>query len=214
LNICRLFFKNSHKKNNNANIPVNREWKIFVSGATVARKLLSLTLLCLTSSVLVACDPDTHASMQVTYPYLNAARMNAHTALDYLHQGQTGLALEKLHLALQQAPKDPYVLDAMGYFQEKSGAVDIANNYFFKALALDPENGAARNNYGAFLCRNGYTKAAISYYLMAAKTPDYQQAADAYSNARYCAKGLGAEADSAYYTELMKQSPSQSTDTK
>jgi type IV pilus assembly protein PilF len=200
---------------NDANILGEFELTIFYrSGATVARKLLSLTPLCIVCLLLAACDYNTNASMQVTYPYFKEGRTNARIGLDYLHDGETGRAYEKMMQALQQAPNDPLVLDAVGYYYEKSGDLATANGYFFKALTIAPASGTIRDNYGAFLCRNGYKKEAIEYFLQAAHAPEYSGAARSYANARYCAKGLGDTADSAYYTELLEHPIPQSTDTK
>jgi type IV pilus assembly protein PilF len=180
----------------------------------VARKLLSLTPLCIVCLLLAACDYNTNASMQVSYPYFKEGRTNARIGLDYLHDGDTGRAYEKMMQALQQAPNDPLVLDAVAYYYEKCGDLATANGYFFKALTIAPASGTIRDNYGAFLCRNGYKKEAIEYFLQAAHAPDYSEASRAYANARYCAKGLGDTTDSAYYTELLEHPIPQSTDTK
>jgi type IV pilus assembly protein PilF len=174
-------------------------------GATVARKLLSLITLCITSLVLAACVPDTQGSLQVTYPFAKEARINALNALSDLSAGNTGEAQEKLRLALQQAPKDALILEAMGYYMEKTGDIKTANRYFFTAVTVAPASGTIRNNYGAFLCRNGYSKSAIAYFLQAAAIPNYAQAAKAYANARYCAVELGDRAESAYYINLLNQ---------
>ncbi len=155
----------------------------------MARKLLSLIPYCIICLALGACNTDTHASLQTDYPNLNQARVNANSAIKYLHQGQTGLALEKINLAMKQAPNDPIVLDTTAFYYEKSGEIDVANGYFFKALVFAPTSGTIRNNYGAFLCRNGYSKASIEYFLQAARTPNYAEAAQAYSNARTCGEG-------------------------
>jgi type IV pilus assembly protein PilF len=172
-------------------------------GALVARKLLTLIILGIVPLALSACFRNDTGSLQVTYPYLQEARSNARIALDYLEMGRTDIAVEKINLALQQAPLDPIVLDSAGYFQEKSGDIDLANRYFLKALTIAPTSGTIRNNYGAFLCRNGYSRTAIEYFLQAAHTPNYSAAAEAYANARYCARGLGGKAESAYYTGLL-----------
>jgi type IV pilus assembly protein PilF len=155
----------------------------------VARKLLSLIPYCIICLALGACNTDTHASLQTEYPNFNKARANANSAIIYLHQGETDRALEKINLALEQAPNDPLVLDSAGFYHEKSGEIEVANGYFFKALVLAPTSGTIRNNYGAFLCRNGYSKASIEYFLQAARTPNYAEAAQAYSNAKTCGEG-------------------------
>jgi type IV pilus assembly protein PilF len=182
-------------------------------GEPVARKLLTLIILGIVPLTLSACFRNDTGSWQVTYPYLQDARSNAGLALDYMQLGRTDMAVEKINLALQQAPTDPIVLEAAGYFQEKSGDIGLANRYFLKALTIAPTSGTIRNNYGAFLCRNGYSRTSIEYFLQAAHTPDPQVEAEAYANARYCARGLGAKGDSAYYTRLLAQPITSSIDT-
>lgn len=173
----------------------------------MARKLLSLIMLCTIILALAACAQNTYGSLQRTYPYSNEARINARNALIELQEAQTDTAQEKLKLALQQASNDALIVEAMGYYMEKTGCIDMANRYFMKAVTMAPASGTIRNNYGAFLCRNGYPKAAIEYFLQAAKIPNYPQVATAYANARYCAEALGDRAESAYYIKLLSQPP-------
>lgn len=178
-------------------------------GAAVARKLLSLITLCSVNLALTACVQNTDGSLQVTYPYQKEARMNARNGLSELREGETGSAYIKLKLALRQAPNDALILDSMGYYMEKTGDMDLANRYFFKAVTVAPASGAIRSNYGAFLCRNGYSEEGIVYFLQAANIPHYNAVAKAYADARHCAEGLGDKAESAYYIKLINESFSQ-----
>jgi type IV pilus assembly protein PilF len=114
------------------------------------------------------------------------ARENASLVFNYLRQGYTDYAQEKLHLALAQAPDDPVVLDIAGYFYEKTGRIKLANRYYKQAVIAAPYSGIAKNNYGAFLCRNGYYKASIPYFLQASTTPRTPVTREALENAQYC----------------------------
>lgn len=119
-------------------------------------------------------------------PRLERARENAHLVFNYLHQGYTDYAFEKLQIALQLAPADPVILDTAGYFYEKTGRIKLANRYYKEATIVSPYSGIAKNNYGAFLCRNGYYRASIPYFLEAASMPRTPVTREALANAQYC----------------------------
>jgi type IV pilus assembly protein PilF len=171
----------------------------------VTRMLLSLALACIVGLTLTACSiPAPPASMNITHPNEAAGRFNAEQGLFYLHSGDTIVAHEKFVLALEQAPTDPLTLDAAAFYYEKTGDLTLANNTFFYALLLAPNSGTIRNNYGAFLCRNGYSHESILYFMKSAKTPHYADAAEAYANAKFCAERLGDKAEYAYYTKLLR----------
>jgi type IV pilus assembly protein PilF len=168
----------------------------------VTRQLLSILFIFITLLTVSGCSTD---SYHVDYPNTPAARYNAEQGLYYLHHGETHLAAEKFNLALTQAPRDPLVLDALAFYYEKSGDIGLANQTYFDALLLDPRSGTLRNNYGAFLCRNGYTLESINYFMRAAVVPYYREATESYANARYCTEKLGAGDEYAYYTNLLWQ---------
>jgi type IV pilus assembly protein PilF len=142
--------------------------------------------------------------MDIIHPNEAAGRFNAEQGLYYLHSGNTILAHEKFVLAQNQAPTDPLTLDALAFYYEKTGDLELANDTYFYALLQDPNSGTIRNNYGAFLCRNNYSRDSILYFLKAAKTPHYADAAEAYANAKFCAERLGDKTEYAYYTKLLR----------
>jgi len=148
--------------------------------------------------------------MQTVTPNLSAARFNAELGLHYLQFGKINSAKEKFNLALEQAPNDPLVLDALGFYYEKIGAHDLANQYYFNALLIAPHSGTIRSNYGAFLCRNGYVSEGVFYLVDAAKTPHYPHARNTYQYARYCAEYLhnnvGDNTEYNYYRKMLNQS--------
>lgn len=151
---------------------------------------------------ITSCGNTQHMTMSTQFPNLNAAHKNAALAIRYLHKGYTNLAQEKIQLALEQAPHDPLVLDTMGYYYEKTGELDKANQYFTGALLLNPKSILARNNYGAFLCRNGMDNAA-SWYFQAPKQPSSAITNQIKANAAYCSQKtqfmLGDNGIYAYY---------------
>src|SRR5438128_2314971 len=102
----------------------------------------------------------------VPKPNPTAANYNVELALSYLQQGNLTRAKYKLLLAQQQAPNDPVVNDAMGYFLERTGEVNKAESYYLQAINAAPKSGAAQNNYGTFLCRQKHYQKAITHFML------------------------------------------------
>lgn len=131
-----------------------------------------------------------HIQPQVTTPTISpdrlAAREKAHMVFNYLHQGYTDKAYEKLQAALYQAPDDPVILDTAGYYYEKTGRIKIANQYYRQAVKQAPYSGITKNNYGAFLCRNGFYKQSLPFFLQATKSKHTPITQEAYKNWQYC----------------------------
>lgn len=116
-----------------------------------------------------------------------AAQTNAKLALAYLEQNNAARGKEKLLFAQKQSPSDPSIWYVSGYFLERTGDMAAANKAYLHAIQLAPRLGAAQNNYGAFLCRQGKYNAAISHFLLAVQDPNYLNTAQAYENAARCA---------------------------
>ena len=131
--------------------------------------------------LLVACSPI------ATKPNTEAGSLNAQLGLAYLQQGQVEQAKSSLLHALQEAPNDPLVLQAMGYFLDRTGETKAAEHYYVRAIELAPKNGAVQNNYGIYLCRQGQYQNAITHFLLATQDINYLHVASAYKNAGLCA---------------------------
>lgn len=140
---------------------------------------------------------------------IEAASYNARLGLAYLKQGNRERAKHKLFLALEQAPNDPTVNDALAYFMEKSGEIDKADMYYHKAMSMAPKKGAPLNNYGAFLCRQGKYKQAEVYFLKAVKDIQYEHSAGAYENAGLCVLAIPDKPKAVtYFSKALEQDPS------
>jgi tetratricopeptide (TPR) repeat protein len=57
-------------------------------------------------------------------------------------------AIPLLLTALQKSPKDPDIMNELGYSYRESGQFDQALNYYRQALAIDPDHAAAREYLG------------------------------------------------------------------
>lgn len=118
---------------------------------------------------------------------VGAAEINAQLALAYLAQNDAVLGKAKLLLAQKQAPSEPSIWYISGYFFERTGNIVAAKQAYLHAIELAPSLGAAQNNYGVFLCRQGEYRNAISHFLLSVKDPNYLSIAAAYKNAARCA---------------------------
>ncbi len=141
-------------------------------------------LLIILINFIPACTTQKFSSQKENLP---AAEINAQLSLSYLQLGDVERAKQKILLAHQQAPHDPLIWYSQAYFLEKTGESVAAEKAYLKAISLANHNGAAHNNYGAFLCRRGRYSSAISQFLLASQDPDYLHVGDTYENAGICA---------------------------
>ena len=113
--------------------------------------------------------------------------VNVNLGLAYLQENKLELAKYRLLLALEQAPRDEFTQDAFAYYLEKTGEFTQAEQHYLLAIRFARHSGAAKNNYGTFLCRSAKYQQAISYFLEAGQDIYYLNTANAYENAGLCA---------------------------
>ena len=115
-----------------------------------------------------------------------AAKNNIVLGLAYLKRKDSALAKAKLLKALQDAPHYSLAYDAYGYFLEKSGELQLAEQYYLRAIGLAnaTDKGSDYNNYGTYLYRCGRFKDALHYFQLAAKDPLYLNVKKAKCNSR------------------------------
>ena len=117
----------------------------------------------------------------------DAAMTNARLGMAFLDKGLYTASKEHLLTAIKEDPKLAVGWYSMAYYLEKTGNINAADQYYQKAVSVEPHSGSAINNYGTFLCRTGKYQAAIDTFLRAANEPNYLQSASAYENAGICA---------------------------
>lgn len=115
-----------------------------------------------------------------------AAETNAKLGLAYLQKGLYPASKNALLSAIKDDPKISAGWYSMAYYLEKTGHSTAAESYYRKAISVEPQSGAAQNNYGTFLCRTGRYAEAIQFFLSAAHQKEYLDAAGAYENAGTC----------------------------
>jgi type IV pilus assembly protein PilF len=119
--------------------------------------------------------------------YHKAALANVELGLGYLGQGQIARAKSKLTHAIRLAPALPEARSGMAYFLEMTGDYTDAEKPQKKAIRLSKNQGAAYNNYGAFLCRGSRFSEADEAFHRALTDKDYPRTSEIYENAGLCA---------------------------
>lgn len=116
------------------------------------------------------------------------ARAQAHTNLGaaYLQQGKLDIALDEFKVAAEIDPTYAFAFNGLGLVNAALKQDKEANEYFNRALALEPNNSEVHNNLGNFLCARGRYDESITEYLAAVKNPLYATPALAYTNAGVC----------------------------
>ncbi|OGT44004.1 MAG: type IV pilus biogenesis/stability protein PilW [Gammaproteobacteria bacterium RIFCSPHIGHO2_12_FULL_40_19] len=117
----------------------------------------------------------------------DAAETNAKLGLAYLQKGLYAMSKERLLSAIKEDPEIAASWYSMAYYLEKTGSIKAADEYYRKAIEVEPHSGSAINNYGTFLCRTDRYQEAIQAFLKAAHEKAYLQEASAYENAGICA---------------------------
>ena len=75
--------------------------------------------------------------------------------------------------------------------EDRRGNAAKAGGYYAKAAELAPQQGAALNNYGAWLCSNGRAAESLAWFDRALADATYRQRASALANAGSCALQAG-----------------------
>ena len=121
-------------------------------------------------------------------PIVEAARINARLAMEYLKRDQLQVARDKVERALMLNPRDMTVQLAAGLVYERLQDTKTAEKHFRLALRADADSPEAQNALGAFLCRNREFKKGEAMFLKAAGNPLYRTPEVAYTNAGVCAR--------------------------
>lgn len=173
-----------------------------------------LVLLC----VLAACagQPKAPTSLNPPQPAAKPAspqeRARIHTELAalYYSRGNHGVALQESMVAIEADPQYGPAYNVLGLVQMELKEDTAADRSFQQALAINPNDSEANNNYGWFLCNRGREKEAIAYFLAAVRNPLYQTPGLAYTNAGVCSLKLGQDNEAeSYLLQALKLQPGQ-----
>lgn len=150
--------------------------------------ILSVALLCLSGCVTETSSVTrNNPSAKNTVSSQDAAKTRIALAMQYLNAGNTTQAKFNLEKAASFAPHLTEVHYALAYYYEKVGEQQWAKKAYLKALALNPDDPNALNNYGTFLCRIEDYDGARAQLLKAINIPSYLRVAQSYENLALCA---------------------------
>lgn len=124
-------------------------------------------------------------------PILEAGKINARLAMEYLKRDKLEVAQEKIEKALVQNPKDVNVQLAAGLVYERLNDKKGAEKHFRQAVRTDGNSPEALNALGAFLCRNEQHEKGEEMFVKAAQNQIYRTPYVAYTNAGVCARSAG-----------------------
>ncbi len=115
------------------------------------------------------------------------ALSNLNLAVEYMRTGNMETALDRLNRAYEADPRYYGTHNAYGLLYERLGDPRLAERHFRRAIALNRNDSASKNNYGNFLCAQGRYDEAESIFISAAENPLYETPEIAYANAGTCA---------------------------
>jgi type IV pilus assembly protein PilF len=115
-----------------------------------------------------------------------AAADNVQLGIQYMNQGDLGIAKLKLDRALEEDPGNPNVHSARAMLFERMNQLPKADEEFRTALKLAPHDPDVVNNYAVYLCQNGRTDEGVKHFLEAAHNALYRTPQAAYTNAGVC----------------------------
>lgn len=141
----------------------------------------------------------------------DAASANASMGADFLHKQQNDQALTYFRKALGYDNDNVSANWGMAIVNNRLGRADKAGKYYRHTLDLAP-GPAVYNGYGAFLCGQGRTDDALSYFNKAADAPQYADSAGALANAGLCLyREQESDAAATYFRKALDQDPKQFT---
>ncbi len=135
-------------------------------------------------TLLSACASS--ASREDSEAKTRIARTNAELGLGYLQKGDRKTAIEKLLKATEADPNYAPAQHALALAYQEFGQIELAETHFRKAVELLPNDGAIRNNFGAFLCGQKRYAESEEQFKTALRDPTYATPQAALENAGMC----------------------------
>lgn len=152
---------------------------------------MKLRIAAFTLTCLVASTAQAQSTVAPPDPILEAGKINARLAMEYLKRDKLEVAQEKIEKALVQNPKDVNVQLAAGLVYERLHDKKGAEKHFRQAVRSEPNSPEALNALGAFLCRNEEHEKGEEMFVKAAQNQIYRTPYVAYTNAGVCARSAG-----------------------
>lgn len=138
----------------------------------------------------MGCVYTARTSNKVAKNNTKVAKIHVQLGLALLELNNVSQAKQKFLQAKNEAPREPSVWYGLGYFLERTGEVKAAEQHYRIAIDLHCTEGASRNNYAIFLCRQGRYQEAFNEFNKAVNDARYLQSAQAFVNASICASKI------------------------
>ena len=135
----------------------------------------------------VADEAQTTTQSSAENPLRYRARVHTELASNYFQRGQMAVALEELREAIRLDAKYGVAHSISGLVYADLGDLVKAEASFKTAIAVAPDEGDIRNNYGSFLCRHNRAKEGLEQFDAALRFPLYVTPNIALENAGSCA---------------------------
>ena len=143
---------------------------------------------CLLTASLSACAADGGSDVRnVVQEHAGDARIRVQLGIQYMQRKQYAEALRVLNEAAGRYPQLPDPVSALALVYERLGDARSADAHFLRAIDLDPDDAAIRNNFANFLCRQGRYAEARVQFERAFEDRLYEQPAQLHANAGVCA---------------------------
>ncbi len=139
-------------------------------------------------------EPDFRPDVNTTGSETNQrerARIHTELAAGYYELGNLGVALEEINIALRADASYAPAYNVAGLVYADLKEDRLAEQYFTRALQVNPLDADAHNNYGRFLCDRKREEEAIKHFLAALRNPLYKTPDRSYVNAGLCARRRG-----------------------
>lgn len=112
-------------------------------------------------------------------------------ATQRLGSGDLATAEREAKLLLKDNPDSADAYTLLAVIRDRQGNTAQAGNYYKHAAELAPAQGGVLNNYGTWLCTNGFPAEALVWFDRALAAPRYATPGAALANAGGCALKVG-----------------------
>lgn len=122
-------------------------------------------------------------------------RQAVHTILarsmQRLQAGEFEAAGKEARAALKLDPGSADALTLLAVSEDRQGRLQSAGELYRRAADVAPRDGSTQNNYGTWLCANGFAAESLVWFDRAVQAPGYATPAAALANAGSCALKAG-----------------------
>lgn len=112
-------------------------------------------------------------------------------AFQRVQSGELDAAEKEARSALKMSPDSVDALTLLAVIEDRQGHIDKAGASYRRAAELAPHDGATQNNYGTWLCANGFAAESLVWFDRAVAAPGYATPGAALANAGRCALRSG-----------------------